>query len=110
MPVDRDRMLRSGPPVATFGGTTPTVSGEVDRELDQQAGIVTAASVVVSEHAGAAAEHAALPGVLDEGIEQLCRRISAAPLAASPRELCDAAVDTPLDRRDDVALIAVRFG
>jgi PAS domain S-box-containing protein len=51
------------------------------------------------------------PGTdLDERIEQLCRRLSGAPLAATPRELCDAAVEAPLDRRDDVALIAVRFG
>jgi serine phosphatase RsbU (regulator of sigma subunit) len=51
------------------------------------------------------------PGMdLDQGIHALCQRIQEAPLSASPRELCDAAVEAPLDRRDDVALIAVRFG
>ena len=34
----------------------------------------------------------------------------AAPVDAAPRELCDAAVSGALDHRDDVALIAVRFG
>jgi hypothetical protein len=33
-----------------------------------------------------------------------------APRDAGPRELCDAAVTGALDHRDDVALIAVRFG
>src|SRR5947209_6940564 len=37
--------------------------GEADRELDQQAGIVTAANVVVAEHADGGA-YSALPGVL----------------------------------------------
>jgi serine phosphatase RsbU (regulator of sigma subunit) len=51
------------------------------------------------------------PGTdLDEGIAEMSRRIAAAPVDAGPRELCDAAVAAPLDRRDDVALIAVRFG
>ncbi|MGZ4657703.1 MAG: SpoIIE family protein phosphatase [Blastococcus sp.] len=51
------------------------------------------------------------PGVdLDHGIRELCERLSAAPVDASPRELCDAAVSGALDHRDDVALIAVRFG
>ncbi|MGZ4507826.1 MAG: SpoIIE family protein phosphatase [Blastococcus sp.] len=51
------------------------------------------------------------PGVdLDHGIRELCARLSAAPVDASPRELCDAAVSGALDHRDDVALIAVRFG
>jgi PAS domain S-box-containing protein len=51
------------------------------------------------------------PGVeLDRGIHELCARIAAAPAAADPRALCAAAVDAPLDRRDDVAVIAVRFG
>jgi serine phosphatase RsbU (regulator of sigma subunit) len=47
---------------------------------------------------------------LDCGIAELCRRISAAPVGAGPQELCDAAVAAWLDHRDDVALIAVRFG
>jgi serine phosphatase RsbU (regulator of sigma subunit) len=47
---------------------------------------------------------------LDQGIRELCERIAAAPADAGPRELCDAAVSGRLDRRDDVALIAVRFG
>jgi PAS domain S-box-containing protein len=51
------------------------------------------------------------PGVdLDRGIDELCARIATAPTAADPRQLCAAAVDAPLDRRDDVAVIAVRFG
>jgi PAS domain S-box-containing protein len=47
---------------------------------------------------------------LDQGVHELCERIIAAPATASPRELCDAAVSGALDHRDDVALIAVRFG
>jgi serine phosphatase RsbU (regulator of sigma subunit) len=51
------------------------------------------------------------PGVdLDHGIRELCERLTGAPVGASPRELCDAAVSGALDHRDDVALIAVRFG
>jgi serine phosphatase RsbU (regulator of sigma subunit) len=50
------------------------------------------------------------PGAdLDEGIAELVARLAAAPVGASPRELCDAATGGRLDRRDDVALIAVRF-
>jgi serine phosphatase RsbU (regulator of sigma subunit) len=50
------------------------------------------------------------PGAdLDQGIAELAARLAATPAAASPRELCDAAVAGTLDRRDDVALIAVRF-
>ena len=51
------------------------------------------------------------PGVdLDRGISALCERLAATPATAGPRELCDAAVRGALDHRDDVALIAVRFG
>lgn len=46
---------------------------------------------------------------LDQGIAELCERLVAAPVGAGPRELCDAAVSGRLDRRDDVALIAVQF-
>jgi serine phosphatase RsbU (regulator of sigma subunit) len=46
---------------------------------------------------------------LDQGIDELCRRLAAVPADASPRALCDAAVAGTLDGRDDVALIAVRF-
>jgi PAS domain S-box-containing protein len=46
---------------------------------------------------------------LDDGIAELASRLAAAPVDASPRELCDAAAGGRLDRRDDVALIAVRF-
>jgi serine phosphatase RsbU (regulator of sigma subunit) len=50
------------------------------------------------------------PGAdLDEGIAELAGRLGATPPGAAPRELCDAAVAGTLDRRDDVALIAVRF-
>ncbi len=47
---------------------------------------------------------------LDQGIEALVGRLAAAPTGSSPRTLCDAAVSGTLDGRDDVALIAVRFG
>ena len=51
------------------------------------------------------------PGLdMDHGIHALCERIAAVPADAGPRELCDAAVSGALDHRDDVALIAVRFG
>jgi len=51
------------------------------------------------------------PGTdLDQGIHELCRRLEAAPAGAAPRELCDAAVSGALDHRDDVALLAIRFG
>ena len=47
---------------------------------------------------------------MDQGIHELCERVSGAPVGAGPRELCDAAVSGGLDHRDDVALMAVRFG
>jgi PAS domain S-box-containing protein len=47
---------------------------------------------------------------MDRGIRELCDRLATAPADAGPRELCDAAVSGALDHRDDVALIAVRFG
>ena len=47
---------------------------------------------------------------MDQGIHELRERIVAAPVDASPRRLCDVAVSGALDHRDDVALIAVRFG
>jgi PAS domain S-box-containing protein len=51
------------------------------------------------------------PGAdMDQGIHELCERVAGAPVAASPRELCDAAVTGALDHRDDVAVLAVRFG
>ena len=46
---------------------------------------------------------------LDRGIAELVGRLAAAPPGASPQDLCDAAAGGHLDRRDDVALIAVRF-
>ena len=50
------------------------------------------------------------PGVdMDHGIGELAQRLAAAPLAASPEELCATAVSGGLDGRDDVALLAVRF-
>jgi serine phosphatase RsbU (regulator of sigma subunit) len=50
------------------------------------------------------------PGAdLDRGIAELAGRLGAAPPDADPQQLCDVAVSGPLDRRDDVALIAVRF-
>ncbi len=51
------------------------------------------------------------PGAdLDEGIAALVQRLRDAPVGALPDEVCARAVDTALDRRDDIALIAVRFG
>jgi serine phosphatase RsbU (regulator of sigma subunit) len=51
------------------------------------------------------------PGLdLDTGIVKLRERIAATPPGTGPQELCDAAVDGALDHRDDVALLAVRFG
>jgi PAS domain S-box-containing protein len=47
---------------------------------------------------------------MDQGIDELRARLVAAPRTASPRELCDAAVAGAVDHRDDVALLAVRFG
>ncbi len=47
---------------------------------------------------------------LDQGIAALVARLAGTPAGAGPRELCDAAVGGTLDGRDDVALIAVRFG
>jgi len=47
---------------------------------------------------------------MDQGIHELCERVMRAPRGAGPRELCDVAVSGALDHRDDVALIAIRFG
>ncbi|MGY1690079.1 SpoIIE family protein phosphatase [Geodermatophilus sp. SYSU D01105] len=47
---------------------------------------------------------------LDRGVAELVTRLAGTPPEATPRELCDAAVAAGLDGRDDVALIAVRFG
>jgi hypothetical protein len=50
------------------------------------------------------------PGAdLDTGIGELAQRLAAAPVSASPAELCTAAVHGVSDRRDDVALMAIRF-
>jgi serine phosphatase RsbU (regulator of sigma subunit) len=46
---------------------------------------------------------------MDTGIGELARRLAAAPSSASPEELCAAAVSGVFDRRDDVAVLAVRF-
>jgi PAS domain S-box-containing protein len=46
---------------------------------------------------------------LDEGIAALAARLAAAPVGAGPEELCSHAVGETPDRRDDVAVIAVRF-
>ncbi|SOD95362.1 SpoIIE family protein phosphatase [Blastococcus haudaquaticus] len=51
------------------------------------------------------------PGAdMDEGIHELYERVAGAPVGAGPRELCDVAVSGALDHRDDVAVLAVRFG
>ena len=50
------------------------------------------------------------PGAdLDQGIELLAARLSAAPADAAPAELCVAAVGPEPDRRDDIAVIAVQL-
>lgn len=50
------------------------------------------------------------PGAdLDEGLAALIDRLRAAPVDARPADLCAHAVAADLDRRDDVALIAVRL-
>jgi PAS domain S-box-containing protein len=46
---------------------------------------------------------------LDQGLASLVTRLSVAPVDASPVELCVHAVGPHPDRRDDVAVIAVRF-
>jgi PAS domain S-box-containing protein len=46
---------------------------------------------------------------LDQGIASLVARLSTAPVEATPAELCRYAVGPAPDRRDDVAVIAVRF-
>ena len=50
------------------------------------------------------------PGLdLDQGIDELVQRLAAAPVGAGPQLVCDAATSAQLDRRDDIALIAVRL-
>jgi PAS domain S-box-containing protein len=46
---------------------------------------------------------------IDSAIEEVRARLAEAPADADPRTLCDAAVSGRLDRRDDIALIAVRL-
>jgi PAS domain S-box-containing protein len=46
---------------------------------------------------------------MDTGIGELAQRLTAAPGDAEPADLCAAAVEGQVDRRDDVALLAVRF-
>jgi PAS domain S-box-containing protein len=46
---------------------------------------------------------------LDEGIAALMGRLAGAPVSATPAELCRYAVGPSPDRRDDVAVIAVRL-
>ncbi|WP_369130519.1 SpoIIE family protein phosphatase [Modestobacter roseus] len=50
------------------------------------------------------------PGAdMDTGIALLVERLAVAPVDAPPAELCVAAVGPSPDRRDDIAVIAVRF-
>jgi len=50
------------------------------------------------------------PGLdLDHGIAELVQRLVTAPSDADPQLLCNAAASAELDRRDDIALIAVRL-
>jgi PAS domain S-box-containing protein len=46
---------------------------------------------------------------LDQGIAALAARLAAAPVDAAPADLCLHALGSHPDRRDDVAVIAVRF-
>ena len=46
---------------------------------------------------------------MDQGIASLMARLAGAPIEATPAELCRHAVGPTPDRRDDVAVIAVRF-
>jgi serine phosphatase RsbU (regulator of sigma subunit) len=46
---------------------------------------------------------------LDQGIAALVDRIAGAPADATPADLCGYAVGPRPDRRDDVAVIALRF-
>jgi PAS domain S-box-containing protein len=51
-----------------------------------------------------------LPGAdLDQGIASLVARLAEAPVDADPAALCVHAVGADPDRRDDIAVIAVRF-
>lgn len=81
------------------------VDGDTRRDsvhLEVEAGTVLVAYTDgLIEHPGAD---------LDEGIAALVERLRGAPVGAEPAALCSHAIDTELDRRDDVALIAVRFG
>ncbi|PZA22218.1 histidine kinase [Modestobacter versicolor] len=47
---------------------------------------------------------------LDSGIASLAARLESAPVDATPADLCVHAVGSDPDRRDDVAVIALRFG
>jgi PAS domain S-box-containing protein len=47
---------------------------------------------------------------LDQGIAALAARLAAAPVDATPADLCLHAVGRDPDRRDDVAVLALRFG
>ena len=50
------------------------------------------------------------PGAdLDAGIAALVQRLRDAPVGARPADLCAHAIAATLDRRDDIALIAVQF-
>jgi serine phosphatase RsbU (regulator of sigma subunit) len=47
---------------------------------------------------------------MDQGIAALVARLAAAPVDATPADLCLHAVGGAPDRRDDVAVLALRFG
>jgi PAS domain S-box-containing protein len=46
---------------------------------------------------------------LDQGIAELAERLAAAPVDATPADLCLYALGSHPDRRDDIAVIALRF-
>jgi serine phosphatase RsbU (regulator of sigma subunit) len=46
---------------------------------------------------------------LDQGIASLMARLAGAPVDAGPAELCEHALGPQPDRRDDVAVLALRF-
>ena len=74
MPPVSDRADDTQPPsppsraveaaVELAGAPSPSPLIDAERELDQQAGIVTAANAAVSGHTGPTGAHGVLPGVL----------------------------------------------
>jgi serine phosphatase RsbU (regulator of sigma subunit) len=93
--------------VQVLDGVTGLLVGVDDSARRQTLGVDVAPESTLVAYTDGLIER---PGEdMDRGIAELAERLAAAPRDADPRELCDAAVSGRLDRRDDVALIAVRF-